>query len=62
MGYRRRPKTFSAWLFSFAVIALISWFGYQYRMHRLEQMTNYRLERVKAMQPKPERQVQLTPE
>ncbi|MBM9950452.1 hypothetical protein JTL84_15425 [Pseudomonas aeruginosa] len=62
MGRRRRPKSFSAWLLSVAGVLLISWLSYQYRIHRLEQITNDQLERIERLQPKPERHIQLTPE
>lgn len=62
MGSRRRSKTFTGMLISAAVIVLTSWFYYQYRLHRLELITNYRLNRIEHLRPKPERQVQLTPE
>lgn len=49
---RRRPKSFAAWAISTLGIVLISWIGYQIRLHHIEQVGERQLARTQQLQQK----------
>lgn len=62
MGRRRRPETFSAWLIGVVGGLLITWFSYQHRVHRIEQIANHQLDRMEHLRPKVDAPTPPTPE